>query len=99
MKRKLLLQLLLAALLATFLYPDAFSQTLFGVRFSGSHQEALPADFGADRPSISFGSFLGKDINAKETIYFGVDYASFRVEGQPGGQVYSRRFIPWLGLR
>ena len=99
MKRKLLLQLLLAALLASFLRPDAFSQTLFGVRFSGSHQEVLAADFEADRPSISFGSFLGKDINAKETIYFGVDYASFRVEGQPGGQVYSRQFIPWLGLR
>jgi hypothetical protein len=99
MKRKFLLQLLLATFVATSLRPDGFSQTLFGVRFSGSHQEVLPADFEADRVSVSFGSFLGKDVDAKKTVYLGIDYASFRVRSQPGGEIYSRQFIPWLGLR
>jgi len=98
-KRKSLLQLLLLTLLATSLRTDGFSQMLFGVRFSGSHQETLPADFEADHMSTSFGSFLGKDVNAKETVYLGVDYATFSVGSEPGGEVYSRQFIPWLGLR
>lgn len=99
MRRKILLQLLLLAFLTTFLCFDGYSETLFGVRFSGSHQEVLPPDFQRDHIGISLGSFLGKDINAKETICFGVDYAAFSVRSEPGGEVYSRQFVPWLGLR
>jgi hypothetical protein len=81
------------------LCPEGFPQMIFGVRLSGPPQQNLPSDFAADYGTVSFGSFLGKDISGKETVYLGVDYSSFSVKSDPGGEIYSRQFVPWVGLR
>lgn len=78
---------------------EGLPQILFGVRLSGPPQRNLPSDFAADYGAISFGSFLGKDISGKEAVYLGVDYSRFSVQSDPGGEIYSRQLVPWVGLR